>query len=282
MSVSRLHRSAALATILTGLAFAAAGPALAADLLPPPPPPPAMPAPVEIGSGWYLRADFTESYYKHPKDATLIDASTANLPPFVSLRLTSESGYGGGVGYRFNNWLRLDATVDQRGPSQFAAYSSGSNFSRGYNVEAGKLDVLTALVTVYADLGTWWGLTPYVGAGIGIADKDFHSAYTQTTCTVPITCDGSPVIGPRTPAPRRDASVTSLAWALTGGVSYEIGAGLSLDASYRYVNLGRAKTGLDDYGARTSLKDLAANEVRVGLRYSISGGPSRYSGTPYE
>lgn len=274
-------RSAAVAAMLAGLALGTAAPVLAADLLPPPPPPPA-PVPVEIGSGWYLRADFTQSDFNHPKDSTLIDEA-APVPPLLRLRLSPEPGYGGGIGYRFTPWLRVDATIDQRMPSRFTTYSSGSNFTRGYNIEAGKLDVLTGLVNVYADLGTWWGLTPYIGGGIGFAQKDFRNAYTQTTCTVPITCDGSPVVGPRTAVPRPNGSVTSLAWALTGGVAYEIGGGLSLDASYRYVNLGRAKTGLDEYGYGTRLKDIASNEVRVGLRYSFGGlGTGGYGGNPYE
>ncbi|WP_155911925.1 outer membrane beta-barrel protein [Methylobacterium sp. 77] len=279
MIAPRTNRSAAVAALLAGLAIGTSAPVFAADLPPPPPPPPA-PAPVQIGSGWYLRADFTESYYDHPKDSTLPDPNDPGMPPLVRLRLSHEAGYGGGVGYRFNNWLRMDATIDQRGPSRFSTYSSRSNFVTGYNIEAGKLDVLTGLVNVYADLGTWWGLTPYIGAGIGVADKSFRSAYTQTTCIIPA-CDGSPGAGPRTAAARRNGSVTSLAWALTGGVSYEIGAGFALDASYRYVNLGRAKTGLDDYGYGTRLKDLSANEMRVGLRYSFAGGTSSYGAGGY-
>lgn len=284
MAVPRRNRTAA-GLILAGAALFAPGPARAADLPPPPPPPPE--APVEIGGGWYLRADFTESYYDRPKDATLIDPA-APVPALTNLRMSHEPGYGGGVGYRFNNWLRIDATIDQRLGSRYGAYSSSSNFVTGYNVEAGKLDVLTGLVNVYADLGTWWGLTPYIGGGVGFADKGFTGAYTQTTCIV-AGCDGNPTTGPRTAVPRPSRSVASLAWALTGGVSYDFGAGLSLDAGYRYVNLGRAKTGLDAYGYDSRLKDITANEVRVGLRYTFAGGGSgggaqlfRGGGNPYE
>ena len=47
-------------------------------------------------------------------------------------------------------------------------------------------------------------------------------------------------------------------------------AGFSLDAAYRYIDLGRAKSGLDAYGGSTRLKDLTANEFRVGLRYRFA------------
>jgi opacity protein-like surface antigen len=180
----------------------------AADLLPPPPPP----IPVEIGGGWYLRADFTESYYAHPKDGTRPDPNDPGMPPQMNLRLGQEPGYGGGVGYRLNSWLRIDATLDRRAPSEFSTYSSRSNFVTGYNIEAGKIDVLTGLVNVYADLGTWWGLTPYIGGGIGFADKNFRNAYTQTTFTV-VACDGNPGTGSRDAVLRPSRALTSLAWA---------------------------------------------------------------------
>lgn len=261
------HRLA-LAAIVIALPVSLPGLAAAADLLPPPPP--AAP-PVEIGSGWYLRGDYTQSWFHNPKDAAVPDPNDPDMPPLVGVRMSPEGGYGGGIGYRIFPWLRVDATIDQRGGSDFRAYSSRKHFLTGYNIEAGKIDVLTGLVNVYADLGTWYGFTPYVGAGIGFADKAFRRNYTQTTCLVPA-CDGvvGSGAGPREAAARANHSLTSFAWALTAGLSYDIGAGFALDAAYRYVDLGRAKSGLDAYGQGTRVKDLAANEFRVGLRYNFS------------
>ena len=234
-----------------------------------PPPVPVVAAEVPpLASGWYLRGDFTESFFDRPRDDTPPDPSDPGMPPLVGLRLSKEPGYGGGVGYRFNEWLRFDLTIDQRAPTRFAAYSSRSNFVTGYNIEAGKIDVLTGLANVYADLGTWWGFTPYIGGGVGFADKGFHGNYTQTTCLLEA-CDGTPGTGPRTAVSRPNRSVSNFAWALTAGVSYKISLGLSVDAAYRYVDLGKAKSGLDDYAQGTRLKDLVSNEFRIGLRYQF-------------
>ncbi len=268
----RRARAATLAsgTILGILAGAVSGPATAADLLPPPPPPPPMQAaPVAIGSGWYLRGDFTQTWYEHPRDNAIPDPNDPGMPPLVGLRLSPEGGYGGGVGYQINPWLRVDATIDQRAASSFRGYSSRSIFETGYNLEAGKVGVLTGLFNVYADLGTWYGFTPYVGAGVGFADKRMSRNYTQTTCIID-DCDGTPGTGPREPAFRANHSVMTFAWALTAGVSYEVGAGVSLDAAYRYIDLGSIRSGLDSYGGLTRLKDLSANEFRVGLRYRFA------------
>ncbi len=258
------RRLALAATVLAG---AAPGLARAADLLPPPPPPPAV-APVEIGSGWYLRGDFTQSWFADPKDAV---PAGPGINPLLDLRMSPASGYGGGIGYRVFPWLRIDATIDQRGPSDFRALSSGTGFVTGYNVEAGKIGVLTGLVNVYADLGTWYGFTPYIGGGIGFADKAMRRNYTQTTC-FESGCDGieGSAPGPRDVVPRANRSVASFAWALTAGLSYDLGAGFTLDAAYRYVDLGRSKSGLDAFGYNTRVKDLAANEFRIGLRYHFS------------
>ena len=281
-------RAAFAGTTLLMASLMVQAPAQGADLAPPP----LEAAVIPVGSGWYLRADFTESYLVRPKDATLPDPNDPGMPPLLRRSLSHEPGYGGGVGYRFTPWLRVDATIDQRLAATYSAYSSRSNFVTGYNVEAGRLGVLTGLVNVYADLGTWWGLTPYLGAGFGFAQKDFHGGYTQTTCVIDA-CDGNAGTGPRTAVARPDRSVTSFAWSLTGGVSYDLGAGFSLDASYRYVDLGRAKSGSDAFGQSSRLKDLAANEVRVGLRYAFADGLARLpslqglpvvwsSGNPYE
>ena len=244
--------------------------ARAADLLPPPPPP-ALVEPV--GSGWYLRGDFTQTVFDKPSDGLRLDPSDPERPPLEGLRLKEAGGGGGGIGYHVAPWLRLDVTVDQRASSRFSGFSSRSNFATGGNIEGGRVDVLTGFLNAYADVGTWWGITPYVGAGIGFADAQVKHAFTQTACSVEA-CDGADGTGPRTPVLRPDRSTASFAYALTAGASYAIGWGVSVDAAYRYVGLGPLKTGVDSFSGRTQLKDLSANEFRIGLRYDLSGMPS--------
>ncbi|MDP4021653.1 outer membrane beta-barrel protein [Methylobacterium sp. NEAU 140] len=240
----------------------------AADLLPPPPPPVVVAQPV--GTGWYLRGDFTRTFFDAPSDGLRPDTYDPDRPALVGLRLNDTSGGGGGVGYHVTPWLRLDVTIDQRASSRFAGFSSRSAFATGGNIETGRADVLTGLFNAYADLGTWWGLTPYVGAGIGFSDTHVNGAFTQTACAVDA-CDGAPGIGPRIAVLRPSRSVASFAYALTAGVSFAVGYGFSIDAAYRYVGLGPIKTGADSYGYATRLKDIAANEFRIGLRYDIPG-----------
>ena len=52
------------------------------------------------------------------------------------------------------------------------------------------------------------------------------------------------------------------------GAGYSIAPNIVLDAGYRYVNFGDVTTASDSIGAMT-LKNLAAHEVRVGVRWSF-------------
>jgi opacity protein-like surface antigen len=52
------------------------------------------------------------------------------------------------------------------------------------------------------------------------------------------------------------------------GTAYSITPNLAVDLGYRYLNLGDVSTASDAAGAMT-LKNLAAHEVRVGVRWSF-------------
>ena len=58
------------------------------------------------------------------------------------------------------------------------------------------------------------------------------------------------------------------AWAATAGAAYPISHNMLIDVAYRYLNIGDVKTGSDASGSMT-FKNVAAHEVRVGLRWSF-------------
>ena len=84
-----------------------------------------------------------------------------------------------GVGYQFNNWLRFDVTGEYRGGSQFqslyvlndAGNTGTGNPTQLADFYRGNISSWVGLVNGYVDLGTWWGITPYVGAGVGLASN---------------------------------------------------------------------------------------------------------------
>ena len=119
----------------------------------------------------------------------------------------------------------------------------------------------TTLANGYYDIGTFGGITPYVGAGVGVAYHKVSETY---------------FTGPGAPVNRIEGkNDLSLAWALMAGASVQLSERFALDVGYRYLNMGSADTGrVDNAGFVNPLihiDDIAAHEVRVGLRYAFGG-----------
>ena len=178
----------------------AAWPASAADLFGTAPPltMPAVQGPTmfEVGTNWYLRADLGISFDDKPS----ISLSGISTPPpgLVGTQFTASSGTnwstddftgGVGVGYRFNNYLRFDATWDYRTapggtrdttvicPYGLTAVNSAAGVPLGYLYNTSNTCNASSSVhqynndflgNAYVDLGTYSGFTPYVGGGVGL------------------------------------------------------------------------------------------------------------------
>jgi opacity protein-like surface antigen len=233
-----MGRIAALVTALVGAA-AVSGAADAADM-PGQYPPPSPRTVAANADGWYLRGDL--GYRSHAIDGA---SAAAGFPAPGVNDLQSGFWFGGGAGFK-TGALRVDATVDYGAPVNY----SGNAVTAG-DVTA-KVQASTALFNVYYDIGTWSGLTPYIGAGVGaayISVSDYQSAVTPPLTAVP------------------EAKRWGVAWGAMAGVSYQLTRALAVDGGYRYLGLGSVETSADSFGKLT-LKNLAAHEFRVGLRWT--------------
>ena len=121
-----------------------------------------------------------------------------------------------------------------------------------------KIQAATALFNGYIDLGTWYRISPYIGAGAGVAYARVLD-YASTR---------------RRPYPATPADQWKFAYAAMAGIAIAIAPNVMLDVGYRYLNFGDVKTGSDASGAMT-FRNVAAHEVRVGLRWSFDD--QRYS-----
>lgn len=254
--------------------------ARAADMaLPPPPPLEPLAAPItELGTGWYLRGDVGYVDFGKVKDAPYGPHRSDPVPPPLldHERLGNTWSFGGGIGYQLNGWFRLDGTVDYRNDARFGATSSASNYVNGFSVDHAKLESTTFLLNGYVDLGSWSGVTPYLGAGVGMAQNRFQDYSGQAVFyptqankdafLIPQNATGN-VIPPASPIP--SGTTYNLAWALMGGLVIDVGAGFKVDLGYRYAHLGDVRTKLDSFGIGTKLKAVDSHEARIGLRYVI-------------
>ncbi len=279
--------------------FGATATVHAADLPPPPMLEPAAPPSVAIGSGWYLRGDVGIGITKEkPKvNFTSNGGPTPPLPPGASFvlddfRLGNVALFGAGVGYQFNNWLRVDATAEYRTDASIRGrdtilfpFGGGSQFGqRQTNNYSGSLASQVYLANAYVDLGTFCGfgcLTPYLGAGVGIVN---HKMATLTDQSVqgPYNIATPALYSGQTFAFNTyfaDKSRTNLAWALMAGVGIDVTKNVKLELGYRYLNMGKAETGYAELsgqagnapGLAAQIKDIDSHDFRIGMRWMLNG-----------
>ncbi|MGL4323225.1 MAG: outer membrane protein, partial [Beijerinckiaceae bacterium] len=236
--------------------------------------------------GWYLRGDVGYS----DTNAVKMQVTRAGVPDdYLSAKLAKRPVMTAGVGGYFNNWLRADVTLSYRDNAALRGIYSSAVAGRDPNVgreeTSAKVSNLAALFNVYADLGTWSGFTPYIGAGIGVSRNKF-SNYAGTYYIGPAhpaygtVCAGGPWVAPAVetcPSPSQigNGTRTELAYALMAGTAIEISPALKIDLGYRFMHYGKTRSGADAVALAgvppttitIGTKDLNAHEFRFGLRY---------------
>jgi opacity protein-like surface antigen len=262
----------------------------AADLLPPAPaiepPPPA----IQEFSGWYLRGDvglaiqtgtLTNSISPNP----LVGAPADAFNSFYNPSMSGSALFDVGVGYQINNWFRVDVTGEYRGGSHFQTLEQVAIPSQNYqnaNFYRGNVSSFIGMINGYVDLGTWWCVTPFVGAGVGVAANNL-SGLTDTGFTYPGNGLGFPVGGYFS-----DNTTTSLAWALMAGLDFDVSKNLKLELGYRFLDYGTLKSGAShcfngtgqnggfsvaNCGGSNSFlttKQLISQDFRIGLRWALN------------
>jgi opacity protein-like surface antigen len=258
--------------------------ALAADLPIAPPPMYAPPPPAEF-SGWYLRGDIGFSNQRVNnirKDDPVAYSQISSLSETTSF--DAAGIFDVGVGYRVNNWFRTDVTAQYRGNSNFKGSDvfTASAFGLAYNGQdnysASKSELLF-LANAYFDLGTWWCVTPYVGAGIGtsrVTISNFTDTGVTNIHTNPLYVGGPPVASFASAA---SASQWNFAWAAHAGLAYQISPSVTLELAYSYVDLGPGTTGVisdfTGFNANHVFKfgDITSNDVKLGVRWDLDTPP---------
>jgi opacity protein-like surface antigen len=282
-------RIAALAAV-AAVAFSS-GAALAADYSPPPPqpcpphnpygppppphcytPPPPPPPVIHEFGGWYIRGDIGMT---NQSVGELDNALFATATGFRIIDKNFESGmlFGLGVGYKWNSWLRFDVTAEYRGETGFHGmdvYTCGAETC--FNNYTGKKSEWLYLANIYADLGTWGGFTPFVGAGLGFARIGIHSFRDA----------GIDEARNPTLAYAESDYKWNFAWALHAGLAYEVTKNFTIELAYRYVYLGHGQSGdIIAYDGTNSIRnpmqfrDIDSHDLKLGVRYLFATAPTQ-------
>jgi len=241
---------------MAAVAMLAASSAKAADLPHYPPPPP-----VEVFSNWYLRGDIGITNQRVDKLENDLLPSSAKQ---VSLDFDSAGLFGVGVGYQFNNWLRFDVTGEYRSASDFTGLHVVGSDTNEYRAQKSEW---LFLANAYVDLGTWWCMTPFVGAGIGASRVSISGFTDINTPNAGVAFGG-------------DRDNWNFAWALHAGIAYQATRNLTFEFAYRYTHLGDGLTGdvvtyngVNDFNNPTTFKDISSHDLKLGLRWTCCDDP---------
>jgi len=257
--------AAGAATLISSMAFAADMPIAA------PPPMYAPPPPADFG-GWYLRGDIGFSNQRVDRLSNVLDAN--NTTSVQTLNFNNAGIFGLGAGYRFNNWLRADVTGEYRGNSQFfgtdrITYPGGV----GTDTYHATKNEWVALANAYVDLGTWWCITPFIGAGIGAARVSINGFTDQS-----IANNGGGALPGL--AFGDNVSKWNFAWAAHAGLAYKVSPAFTVELAYRYLDMGDGLTGdLRTFDGANNVvnpmtfKHITSHDLKLGVRWNLDSPP---------
>ena len=211
-------------------------------------------------SAWYLRGEVGVGIMNR---ANLIyepaPANVGNLFQFQHWSVDDTTIFGVGVGYEFNNWFRADVTGEYRTKAAVNAFGITTGATTFGDAYTGSIRSVVVLANGYIDLGTWNCLTPFIGAGVGVAFNQLAD-FVDTG----FAASGGSGIG-------TNPTETHLAWALHAGVSYAVTQNFSVELAYRYLNYGSitdtvhctASCSADSF----KWDNLSSNDLMLGVRW---------------
>jgi opacity protein-like surface antigen len=263
--------AAGAASLLSSMAFAADMPIMPSPMYAPPP--------IEDFGGWYLRGDIGFSNQRVKNVRNTNDALYAPLLSFNEQTGFDTGGiFGIGAGYQFNNWFRADITGQYRGRTNFhgldlVTFPNGGAVGFGSDTYNASKSEWLLLANAYADLGTWWGVTPFVGAGIGTARVTIANFTDQGVNSL---FGGG--VGPGLASAPAD-SKWNFAWALHTGLAYKVTPNVTVELGYSYLNLGDGVTGIvttfDGFTTNhvMKFKDITSHDLKLGVRWQLEDLP---------
>jgi len=215
-------------------------------------------------SRFYLRGDLGLAL-----GTPSVETDTNPASPIASLGSDTINGTFGtgvmfdmGVGFRAFSFLRLEGTI---GYIPSLAYK-GAFGSSGATTTQGSVSALVGLATANIDLAAFTGplpggLQPYLLGGVGFAnvtnsgEDDFFNTNYRNTIS--------------------GTTQTNVAWTVGGGVGIPVAERLTLDVTYRWLDLGERRVGptlftpTGQFPLTQDRADLRVHTIMMGLRYQL-------------
>ncbi len=236
---------------------------------------PLAPPAVPDFSGWYLRGDIG---FSNQNVRSLFNVNYSGFTSVNNIDKGFDAAplFGLGIGYTVNNWLRFDVTGEYRGAANFHGLDVGAIPGGGFaddRYTASKSE-WTFLFNGYVDLGTWWSITPFIGAGVGASRNTISNFGDFSTCVNSLSCVGSG----GSDAYGGTASRWNFAWALHAGIAYQVWRNTTIELAYRYIDLGNAHggdlvafDGTNNFNNPMEFHHLTSQDVKLGVRFNLGG-----------
>lgn len=271
-SSKSLFIGALASTLLSGVAFSA-------DYIPAPVIDFEPEYEVEVGGNFYLRGyiGFTN------QSVDRLDTSAIATPAeqeFLHSRFEAGGLFGGAIGYQANEWFRGDISAEYRmrtaydGLDRYDTVDVDATWDGTNDYDADKSEIIV-LANAFVDMGTYYNITPYVGAGAGVS-------YTMIDDMTDVNVPTNGV------AYASGNGEWSFAWALYAGVGFEVNDRVTLDLGYRYLSIGDAESGdlIPFTGPNTpdtpiGFEGISSHDVTFGFRYALGPVGGSGHGTGY-
>ncbi|MCL2673005.1 MAG: porin family protein [Alphaproteobacteria bacterium] len=176
--------------------------------------------------------------------------STGVLLDVIAIGNKRDNTFGGSiaVGYDLS---KMNAPV--RAELEYAVFTEAKAEIVATDTIRQSNRIQTLFMNAYYDIDTGTKFTPYVGAGIGMGFVRAKGLYEWMSSH-----------------PTSSKTKTNFAWNLGLGMGYKIADNLALDIGYRFVDLGKAKSGLGDFGGgashNTETNRIYQHQFMVGTR----------------
>ena len=250
-----MFKTSTIALVVCAAAASVAPGAQAADI--------PEPIPVIVVHGWYLRGDIG---YSNQRVDELDNALYANFDSVdtVSKDFNAAPFFAAGVGYRWNQWFRTDVTGEYRAKSDFHGVDiTHAGVVLDTNNYTAQKSEWVGLVNGYVDVGTWHGVTPFLGVGVGAANVEI-SNFTDIS-----PANDSVAFGD-------DHDDWSFAWAVYAGLGFEVTEAFTVELAYRYLDMGDGESGdlvtfdgVNNVDNPMRFNGITSHDVKLGVRYTF-------------
>lgn len=245
--------------------------------------------PVEVGSGWYLRGDIGYAF-SHPFENKEVSSTSLNSFTDQASLFTGSVG----MGYHVNDYLRVELNGGILPTDKFAAHDKLAATCNGHTLVDNGFGTINSVAATqpcdlsdnasnkgysimangYVDLGTYVGLTPYIGGGIGLAYNKYYRSIGARDCVQVATNNaGTGGFFCDDPAGYEGQTDTeakfNLAYSIGAGLSYQVSKNVSVDLGYEFFSVPSAKYVAYDDGAFNIHKGINYQTVKLGLRYDL-------------